>query len=585
VGATIQGTFAEERERLRPLLDELAAFASERDGERMVDAVAGLDAKLREMRFHAVVVGEFKRGKTTFVNALLGAPVLPTAVIPLTSIVTAVTWGPEPSAEVRFSDGRVRTVSPEELPGYITERENPGNRLRVERAVLSFPAEDLRDGVFLVDTPGVGSVYRHNTDAARRFVPEADVAIFLTSVDPPISESELAFLREVREHAGRVFFVLNKIDYLAEVDLAEAIAFTEGVLAEALERPVHVYPISARLALQAKVNGDAAAIAASGFEAFERDLRAFLLREKGATILRSVARRALALCADERNAIDVEERALALSAAERAEARRRMEEVFERVRLARGDLRPLLEAETRRLAAELEEELERLRRRTEDRLRAEVRRELEQHSGRPSRDALRDLTEQVLREEIDRWRLAQERALADRFRATTARFVERTEALVAETTALVGGILGIDLAAPPMDVSLTGDSRFSYSFFEIPTIIDSILPDVRRFLPTATARRMLLRDMEEHIREAVDKHCGRLRYDLTQRLERSRLELERALDGRLRDAVEALRRGLERAEREGAGDQGPAADPGLRAARERLDELARRLAELAGEAA
>lgn len=583
MGATVRGTFAEERERLGSLLAELTTFARERDSERLADAIAGLEAKLRENRFHAVVVGEFKRGKTTFVNALLGAPVLPTAVIPLTSIVTAVTWGSEPCAEVRFADGRVRRVQPEELPRYITERENPRNRLRVERAVLSFPAEDLRDGVFLVDTPGVGSVYRHNTDAARRFVPEADVAIFLTSVDPPISSSELDFLREVREHAGRVFFVLNKVDYLAEADLAEAIAFTEGVLAEALDRPIRVYPISARLALEAKTAGDPAALAASGFAAFERDLRAFLLREKGATILRSVARRALALCADERNAIDVEERALALSVAERAEARRRMEEVFERVRLAREDLRPLLEAETRRAIAALEEEIERLRRRAEDRLRTEVGAELERHPGRPSRDALRDLTERILREEIDRWRLAQERELADRFRATTARFVERTEGLVAETTALVGGILGIDLAAPPTDVSLVGDSRFSYSFFEVPTIIDSILPDVRRFLPTRTARQLALRDMDERIREAVDKHCGRLRSDLAERLQRSRLELERALDARLRDAVEALRRGLERAEREAAGSRRSAADPRLRAAREHLDELTHRLTELAEE--
>jgi hypothetical protein len=585
VGATVQGTFAEERERLRSCLHELAAFSVSRGAERLAEAVADLDTRLRENRFHAVVVGEFKRGKTTFVNALLGAPVLPTAAIPLTSIVTAVTFGPEPTAEVRFSDGRIRRVPPEELPRYITERENPGNRLRVERAVLSFPAEDLRDGVFLIDTPGVGSVYRHNTDAARRFVPEADVAIFLTSVDPPVSESELAFLREVREHAGRVFFVLNKIDYLGQADLAEAIDFTERVLAEALERPVRVYPISARLALEAKATGDAAALAASGFDAFERDFRAFLLREKGATILRSIARRALALCADERNAIEVEQRALALTAAERAEARRRMDQVFDRVRTAREELRPLLEAETRRTIADLAEELERLRRRTEERLRAEVHAAIERDPGRPSREALRDLTERVLREEIDRWRQDQERALAERFRLTTARFVERAEALVAETTELVGGILGIDLAAPPTDVTLAGGSRFSYSFFEVPTIIDSILPDVRRLLPVDIARRLVLWDLDEHIRETVDKHCGRLRYDLSQRLERSRLELERALDARLRDAVEALERGLERAEREDAARPGAGIDPQLRAARERLDELARRFAELAGEAA
>ncbi|GBC86543.1 hypothetical protein HRbin12_00536 [bacterium HR12] len=88
--------------------------------------------------------------------------------------------------------------------------------------------------------------------------------------------------------------------------------------------------------------------------------------------------------------------------------------------------------------------------------------------------------------------------------------------------------------------------------------------------------------MDDRIRETVDKHRGRLRYDLSQRLERSRLELERALDARLRDAVDAIRRGLERSERERADADARAVDPGLRAARERLDDLIRRLRELAG---
>jgi GTPase Era involved in 16S rRNA processing len=104
----------------------------------------------------------------------------------------------------------------------VTERDNPGNRLGVDRAVLYWPPEELRDGVFLVDTPGVGSVYRHNTEAAYDFVPEADAAVFLTLADPPISEGELRFLRNVRAEAARMFFILNKVDYLSPADRAEA---------------------------------------------------------------------------------------------------------------------------------------------------------------------------------------------------------------------------------------------------------------------------------------------------------------------------------------------------------------------------
>src|SRR6266540_3001034 len=141
----------------------------------------------------------------------------------------------------------------------------------VERAVLYSPAGELRDGVFLVATPGVGSVYRHNTEAAYAFVPESDAAVFLSSADPPISEGERAFLEDVRAEAARMFFVLNKVDYLSEKDRDEALAFTQDVLTGALGTRPKLYPISARQALVAKLVGNEAELEASGLAEFERD--------------------------------------------------------------------------------------------------------------------------------------------------------------------------------------------------------------------------------------------------------------------------------------------------------------------------
>ncbi len=185
-------TYAEIRAELEDALRGLARRAEQRSGSGVAEGADALLKKLAEERFNVVVVGEFKRGKSTFVNALLGAELLPTAVVPLTSIVTAVTLGEEPRAEVSFLDGRTETVPVEDLARYVTERENPHNRLGVARTVLYQPAEQLRDGVFIVDTPGVGSIYQHNTEAAYAFVPESDAAIFLTSADPPISQGERA---------------------------------------------------------------------------------------------------------------------------------------------------------------------------------------------------------------------------------------------------------------------------------------------------------------------------------------------------------------------------------------------------------
>ena len=99
-------TYAEARDRLAAALDRLAALAAARGEPRVEEAARSLRRKLAEERFVVVVAGEFKRGKTTFVNALLGADLLPTAVVPLTSIVTAVGWAPEPRARVVFLDGR-----------------------------------------------------------------------------------------------------------------------------------------------------------------------------------------------------------------------------------------------------------------------------------------------------------------------------------------------------------------------------------------------------------------------------------------------------------------------------------------------
>ncbi|HXF56148.1 MAG TPA: dynamin family protein [Actinomycetota bacterium] len=496
-------TCAALKSRLQEALGAIASLADERASSRIAEAARGLEKKLAEERFNVVVAGESKRRKTTFVNALLGAEVLPAAVVPLTSIVTIVGFAEKVRAEVLFRDGRTKEVPAEELSRYVTERGNPGNRLGVDRAALYFPAEDLRDGVFLADTPGVGSVYRHNTDAARAFLPEADAAIFLTSADPPISEGERSFLEEVRAEAARMFFVLNKVDYLSEPDREEAIAFTEQVLERALGKRVRVYPVSARHALEGKTAGRREAVEASGLEGFERDFRAFLLTEKGAAIVASVASQARKLLVDERNSLDVEE--------------------------LEGDLAAHRSRDTAALLGQIEAELaqaEDLKRTTAE---------------------LGTRVEDAVRRAVDRWRVEEERRVAERFVEATARFVEETNRLVDRTVRLVGEVLQVKLQVAPPAAGLAPEARFTYSFFEVPTLLESLLPDVRGYLPKRMARKLLLKEVRERIPLLLDKHSGRLRWDFQQRLDRSRLALQRTLDERLEATIESLRLGVRRA--------------------------------------
>jgi GTPase SAR1 family protein len=572
-------TYARERDRLREALAGFAGLCDERESPAAGDAARALDKKLVENRFNVVVFGEFKRGKTTFVNALLGADMLPAAVVPLTSIVTAVTWGEEIRARIGYLDGRAEDIDVQELARYVTERGNPENRLGVARAVLSYPSDDLRDGVFLVDTPGVGSVYRRNTEAARALLSESDVAIFLTSADPPISDAERAFLEEVRGEATRLFFVLNKIDYLSgPLDRDEAIAFTHGVIADAVGSDVVLYPVSARRALMAKLVGDHRELEASGLPIFEHDFRRFLLDQKGQAILASVAGRAVRLVDDERNALDVQGRALDLPVQELEEARRRMQEVFAQARARQRDLHALLRQETETLVSSLEQDLAVLRAEEEARLMAAA----EEHVAvmEDVRHVARDdegfvFLRDALRADIDRWRRLEEQKVEAAFRDATARFIEEAERTERETVRLCGEILGIQLTSEGPPVGLSPKTRFDFSFFEPPTILESILPDVRRLLPRETARRRLLRDLRKLIPPLVDKHSGRLRWDFVQRIEQSGRELQLILDRRLEATIESLGAGIERSERDRqrSTEEALRAKEQMKAHRRRLEQL------------
>jgi len=256
-------------------------------------------AKLAEGAFNLVVLGQFKRGKSTLINALLGEKILPTAIVPLTSVVTILRYGPQLRVEVQYLDERKQEVQLADLPAYITERENPRNQKGVKEVTVFYPSAYLKGGVRIIDTPGAGSVYSHNTDVAYAYLPYVDAAIFVTSADPPLSNSEHQFLTDIRAFVDKLFFILNKIDQVSEADREEALEFTTRIIEENVGKGrVKMHPLSARMALDGKRKGDSGLLQASLLPAFERRLQDFLVYEKGKVFLRAVVNNLLKLVAD-----------------------------------------------------------------------------------------------------------------------------------------------------------------------------------------------------------------------------------------------------------------------------------------------
>jgi hypothetical protein len=219
-------------------LERLAQIAAEL-GDHVLAADARADHdRLVEARFFVACLGQFKRGKSTLLNALVGEPILPVGVVPVTSVVTILRYGDPRAAIVHFSDGHTELIALDAIAMFIDERQNPGNRRQAAIVDVALPSPILRDGLCLVDTPGLGFVHLANTEATRAFVPHTDVALVVVGPDPPISGAELQLIEEVSREAGELMVILNKGDQASAEQLREVSEFTRTTVEKALTRPI-----------------------------------------------------------------------------------------------------------------------------------------------------------------------------------------------------------------------------------------------------------------------------------------------------------------------------------------------------------
>lgn len=303
-------------------LSDVRKICSELELNARVDALDGMKERLYADEFSVGIMGEFRRGKSTVINALLGKEILPSDIVPTSATPNYIKWGSNPSAVVNFKDGTSKTVPVDELKQYVTKitSEYAKTAESVSDAVVYYPCHFCQNGVQIVDTPGL------NDDEAMTYIseqvlPTLDAIIMVLVPDSPFSASEADFVSNkiMACDMGRIIFVLNKADLLDEDDrqrllqhlrdsiqsrVVERMSDLYGSDSKELKQAVNkmggirLYPISARNALKGKMKGDEEKLLQSGMPEFEDELSRVLTEERGMLKLMSPVNQIMAAISD-----------------------------------------------------------------------------------------------------------------------------------------------------------------------------------------------------------------------------------------------------------------------------------------------
>ncbi|HZE06238.1 MAG TPA: dynamin family protein [Solirubrobacteraceae bacterium] len=501
---------------------------------RLVDA----RDRMAGLRFNLVVLGEFKRGKSSLVNALLGRDLLSTGVVPLTSVVTVIGAGADEHLQVRFSDGHEERRSVDELSEFVTETRNPDNRRGVAAVRVELDHELLWTGLELVDTPGIGSIHRHNTEVAHNFMSCVDAALCVLDAGQPLSEAEREFLAEVSALAPRMMIVVNKIDHLSAADQTAPVSLIAGGLEELMPGvPPELFSVSAQ-------RGD-------GVRALFDRLGQLAVEEGHELLVRSVANTARACATDAAQTARFEANAIRVPLEELASRAAAFEARISELQTAGAEAAVLLEgAVSQAVTTTINEPLIHYARRERGRLLAALDRhlaELPRVSARELATELERWIDETVRGEFLGIAAELDGTIADELTELELRYARRVEEIVTQVHDAAENIFGVRPGDLMPATGPRAPSRFSFKLKDAEHALDILAGFGRRAVPGALGRRLVVREAEGRLVEMADRHAGRLRSELAHRVLEAARGYRRELGQSVKRTVEAIRAAIDRA--------------------------------------
>ncbi len=525
-------------QQLSEITDALDGFLT----PRLKNDISELDEKVKGDKFYLVVLGLFKRGKSSFINSILESNVVPTGVIPLTAIITFIEYAENPSAKIYFEDNETKEVSVEEVADYVAEEKNPNNEKGVLKVVIYTPNPLLKK-IVLIDTPGVGSSLEHNTEATLRFVDKIDAALFILSTDIPVTKLEVEFLRELKTKVPRIIFILNKSDLLQNEKLKELISYNEKVLNEVCDREIIIDSVSSLKAEAALNSGDTEKFSESGITRVREDILGMVESEKQSILKETTRIRIRNIITEGESLLKFKLSSLEMPAVELEAKLKEFRHSADVMKEEKDEFDILIEGKVKRLQEFVSEEV--------DKLGQNLIRDINDKINRDEREIIGKLRNQDLREfqneffeyikgEFDRKKKNLEEKAIEKFRELLVKYGERSNTFLSEMIKGLTGLMNIkfDSLAEVFDLNIYTGFYYNFSGESIPIGLSS--KQIRNILPSFIIKSIILKKITKNFEDKIHGNCSSIKYDLSYKIQESFLKFKYDLNNKLESIMESL---------------------------------------------
>lgn len=273
---------AEAKKKLKATVRNFMQQDFVQENEAACQKLEELTQDIQNDFFIVVVLGEFKRGKSTFINALIGKDLLPTDVLPETATINALIYNEKPELQIIMQDG---SIEKGEVERSFLERFSAKNQTeecsKIKYIKIGYPFKLLDANVVIVDTPGVSDLNEQRCDVTYNFIPKANAVLFLLDANSPLKKSERDFIEDklLAQGIDNIIFLVNKYD---NVDEEEDEDFWENLQVHMLKafadseyklKNLEMYPLSAKMALQGELEQRPEFVAASGIDKIKAALQ------------------------------------------------------------------------------------------------------------------------------------------------------------------------------------------------------------------------------------------------------------------------------------------------------------------------